>query len=310
MIAQSKPKGKKAFTPEQKEQYKTKKEAEKQDLEELYKKFMEKKTIKDFIGIISNYKQMHKYSLRNTLLVLAQAEKREDDKFVGILNSYINWKKQEIQVLKDSKGYKVRVPIFKKVENKVKENSPNKDKEEKTLTFFKLGNVFDISQTTEYENFKKQQKEIDEKIMKNSEIDYTTALNFTKNNFPKVRIEEDFKEQEKKGGYDPLGKYIILYQKSSHTLLHEIGHYLTITLLDIAGHITRDYAKNEILAELTAYLLLKQFDETLTYNFAYSNVWANRITDIFEVDEFITSFKTISQYISKIFETLENEIGE
>jgi antirestriction protein ArdC len=43
-----------------------------------------------------------------------------------------------------------------------------------------------------------------------------------------------------------------------HTLFHELGHQLTITILKLAGHITKDYAKNEILAELVAYLLLKK----------------------------------------------------
>lgn len=114
MISQSKPKYKKNFTPEQKEQYKQKKETEKLEIQELYEQFMTKKTIQDFIGIIANYKQMHKYSLHNLFLVLAQAEKREDEKFVGVLNSFLNWKKQDIQILKGSKAYKVLVPIFTK----------------------------------------------------------------------------------------------------------------------------------------------------------------------------------------------------
>ena len=79
--------------------------------------------------------------------------------------------------------------------------------------------------------------------------------------------------------------------------MHELGHHLTISVLKIAGDITKDYAKNEVLAELSSYLLLKKFDETITYNFAYSNVWANRITEIFEVDEFIKCYKAISNYI-------------
>jgi len=136
--------------------------------------------------IIANYKQLHKYSLRNICLVLAQAEKREDNEFVGVINSFLNWKKQEIQILKGSKGFKVIVPIFRKKE----EENKQKTKEEKTLTYFKVGNVFDISQTSEYENYKKEQEEIDNIIMKNSEIEYSTALNFTKTNFIKVKILE------------------------------------------------------------------------------------------------------------------------
>ena len=82
------------FAPEQKEAYKQKKEAEKQEYYELYKKFVEKKTIQDFIGIIANYKQVHNYSIGNLIYVMAQADQRGDKKFVGIMNSFQNWKKQ------------------------------------------------------------------------------------------------------------------------------------------------------------------------------------------------------------------------
>ncbi|MHA1457450.1 MAG: hypothetical protein ACTSR5_15995 [Promethearchaeota archaeon] len=58
------------FTPEQKEAYKQKKETEKQEYHDLYKKFVEKKTIQDFIGIIANYKQVHSYSFGNIFYVI------------------------------------------------------------------------------------------------------------------------------------------------------------------------------------------------------------------------------------------------
>ena len=74
--------------------------------------------------------------------------------------------------------------------------------------------------------------------------------------------------QEKKGSYDPLTHQITLYEKSSHTIFHELGHYITVSLIKIAGDIRKDYAKNEVLAELTAYLLMKSFNENISYNFA------------------------------------------
>ena len=296
MIVKNQVKGKRSFTSEQKEQYKQQKEAQKKDLYELYTKFLEKKTIKDFIGIIANYKQMHKYSLRNRCMVIAQAEQRQDNKFVGILNSFLNWKKQEIKILKGSKGYKVLVPIFYKKE---KETDTSIQEKDEVLRYFKIGNVFDISQTSEYENYLTEQQEIDKVIMKNAEIDYNIALDFVKNYFPNVRIKEDFKRQEKKGSYDPLTKDIILYEKSSHTVFHELGHFVTTTILKIAGHLTQEYAKNEVLAELFSYLLMKKFDENIKYNFAYSNCWAEHIKDNFEISEFEQDFKTIITYLEK-----------
>jgi len=71
-------------------------------------------------------------------------------------------------------------------------------------------------------------------------------------------------------------------------------------LLKITGDIHKEYAKNEVIAELISYLLMKSFDETIIYNFAYSNCWSNRITDTFEIDEFENDFKTITHYLAPL----------
>ena len=301
MESKTKKQYKNSFTPEQKKEYKQQKEVKKQQLIDLYHNFLAKHTIKDFIGTIANYKTMHNYSLRNIFMVLAQAEKRNDTKFVGVLNSFLNWKKQDIHVLKNSKGYKVLVPIFSKVRSL--ESNPHttteqdeKEDSKKILSYFKLGNTFDISQTTEYENYLKESKAIDKTIMKNAEIDYNTAFNFVKSNFPEVKITEQFKDQETKGEYNPQTKQIIIYDQSSHTILHELGHHITKSVLKFE---VKDYAKNEVLAELTAYLLMIRFDEHIDYNFKYSNVWSNRIRDTFEIQEFEQYFKSITKYLNK-----------
>jgi len=246
----------------------------------------------------------HKYSLRNICLILAQVEERGESKFVGILNSFYNWKKQDIQILKGSKGFKILVPIFGK-KNEEDNTSEDKEKDEKFLRFFKVGNTFDISQTSMYQSYLDEQEEIDKKIMKNHEIDYDTAINFVSQNFPQVKITEEFKEQSKKGSYDPLTKEIFIYEKSSQAVFHEIGHHITICYLGLAGDIIKEYAKNEIMAEITCYLLFQKFDDHVEYNFAYSNVWANRITDVFEIEEFEHIFNSISQFIEKEIDNSE-----
>ena len=50
MIIQSKTKGKRSFTPAQKQLYKAKKESEKEDLKALYEKFLEKKPLRRLLG--------------------------------------------------------------------------------------------------------------------------------------------------------------------------------------------------------------------------------------------------------------------
>ncbi len=304
MTTKSKSRYKNLFTVEQKQEYKAKKKAEKLEIQDLYNKFLAKKTIKDFIGIIVTYKQLHNYSIRNILLVLAQSEKREHKEFVGVVNSFANWRKQDIQIIKSNKAYKVRVPIFTKNidDDNTKPATVKNEKEEdqeKTLGYFKLGNVFDISQTSEYSKYIEEQKLIDKVIMKNHEIEYSIAFNFVKEHFPKLPLIEDFKHQEKKGSYNPHTHQITLYEKSSHTIFHELGHYLSVEILKIAGDIHKNYSKNEVIAELISYLLMVLFDKAVNYNFAYSNCWSNRITDTFELDEFENDFKAITQYLEK-----------
>ena len=306
MTTKSKTKYKKSFSAEQKVKYKQEKEAEKLEIYDLYKKFLAKKTIQDFIGIIAYYKQLHNYSIRNRILAIVQAEDRGHKEFVGVLNSFLNWKKQDIQILKGSKSYKVLVPIFNAKKNDEETTTQEGEKQEKILSYFKLGSVFDISQTDEYKNFLKERAEIDAKIMSNHEIDYNLALDFVKKNYPQIALKEDFKHQEMKGSYHPLTHQITIYEKSSHTVFHEVGHFLTIHVLKIAGDIHKNYPKNEVLAELTCYLLMKTFDENINYNFAYSNCWSNRITNTFEIDEFETDFKAITHYLEQ-FQTTRPE---
>ena len=105
---------------------------------------------------------------------------------------------------------------------------------------------------------------------------------------------------------NPNNKKIILYEKSSHTIFHELGHHITVSVLEITEHNSKNYAKNEVLAELFSYLLMKSFDENINFNFAYSNCWANRITNTFEIDEFEHIFKQIYEFLNKINPKVNN----
>ncbi len=202
-------------------------------------------------------------------------------------------------MLKGSKAYKVLVPIFKKIKTlELDSDGEEKEKDRQTLAFFKIGNTFDISQTSEYENYLKESEEIDNVIMKNAEIDYNIALNFAKDNFPELTIKEDFKSQDTKGQYDPATKEIFIYEKSSHTVFHELGHHIVKASLALD---INSYAKNEVLAELSAYMIMIRFDECIDYNFKYSNIWSNRITDTFDIEEFEQYYKKLTAFLSKFF---------
>jgi len=200
-------KGFREFTAEEKEQYKQQKEKEKKEVEENFHNFLTGQSVKDVIETIEIFQevpsfqaqetessdeiesppeekvsspQIHGYSIRNYLLVLSQARKRQDDNFVGIINSFWNWKKQGASVLKNpdkSKpySYKILVPVS----------------EGNILKGFKLGSVFDISQTNQYEEYLKQREENEKEIPWRDEIEYDQAIEFVKANFNEITIKEE-----------------------------------------------------------------------------------------------------------------------
>jgi len=310
-------KGFREFTPEEKEEYRKKKEQEKKETEENFQDYIEKQTIKDVIETIEKAQevpdyehpedvevteiseemdslhQIHGYSIRNYLLVLSQARKRQDDKFVGIINSFWNWKKQKANVQKNPDksqpySYKILVPVQK----------------DGVLKGFKLGSVFDISQTDKYEEYLNKTEEIKKEIEWQEEIEYDRAINFVNSNFSDISIEEDIKESDSRGSYDIESKVINIHEDTSHTVFHEIGKHIVYSELEIGENVEEGSMKEEILAEITCYLLMKKFEEEsdykINYNFGYSNSWGLNILDEFKFREFENIYATISDYVKKL----------
>ena len=313
-------KGFKEFTPEEKEEYRKQKEQEKKETEENFQEFLGGQTIKDVVGIIEkaqekpdyeppegvgeaeeteiseemdSLRQIHGYSIRNYLLVLSQARKRQDDKFVGIINSFWNWKKQKANVQKNPDksqpySYKILVPVEK----------------DGVIKGFKLGSVFDISQTDKYEEYLKQTEEIKKEIDWQDEIQYDQALKFVKANFSDITIEEDIKKSDTRGNYNAESKTINVHEDTSHTVFHELGKHIVYSELELGEDVEEGSMKEEILAEITCYILMKKFEEEseykINYNFGYSNSWNLNILDEFKFRKFENIYATISNYVKKI----------
>ncbi|MBD3340594.1 MAG: hypothetical protein GF353_15915 [Candidatus Lokiarchaeota archaeon] len=318
-------KGFREFTEKEKEEYRIKKEKEKEVVEQRFQDFLEKQTIKDIVEIIettkqtpefkleelesmevaeteesdkelieiSEYAQVHGYSIRNFLLVLSQAKNRGDDKFVGIINSFWNWKKQGVSVLKNpdkSKpySYKILVPV----------------KKEGTLKGFKLGSVFDISQTNKYDEFLINQQEAMSELPQKEEIDYDEGIRFVRTNFPNLNLIEDFRENDLMGDYNPQDMTLTIHQKDSHTLFHELGKHIIYNELELQNYPSQDPLKEEILAEITSYLLTKRFEKVdefkINYNFGYSNCWTHHILDEFKFGEFENTYSELSRYVNEL----------
>ncbi len=320
-------KGWKEFTEEEKEEYRRQKEEEKKQLQEDFEEFLETQTLKDVVESVDkirdleqvkdealnlderieqleeqdpekaeklrNLKERHGYSVRNYLMVLAQARNRGDKEFNGIINSYINWKRMGAQVKKNpdkSKpyGFKIFVPVFK-------------SKAQEELKGYKMGTVFDISQTNKYEDFLAQKEEVKKLAEEMEEIEYERALEFTDKNFPEVTIEEDITGE--KGTYEKDNKTIIVHKKTSHDVFHQLGTHISAK----KGLLTSDKdgeLKNEIVSEIGCYLLMKKFEEgqkyKINYDFGYSNIWATEILDSFKFTEFEKVYNELVEYIKEL----------
>ncbi len=247
--------------------------------------------------LLQNLKHVHEYSIRNYLMVLAQARKRQDNNFVGVINSYWNWKRQGAQVLKNpdkSKpySYKIFMPVFKK-----------KKTEGDYLSGFKIGNVFDISQTNKFEVYKEVREHAKEALEYKDEVDHETAVSFIEKNYPDLTIEVDHDMEQENGIYDSEANKITLKNESSHDLFHQIG-YFVVSELELKRTDEDANLQNEILAEITAYLLMKKLEiegkYKINYDFGYSHCWALNILDEFKFREFEKLYKDIQEYVSEL----------
>ncbi len=303
---------------------------EKEEAQVTFEEYVEEKTLQDVVEAVSNSKLLKSvrdealnieekikttedpekrekleaiqkkggYSVRNYLFVLAQARNRGDDKFVGVINSYWNWKRTGAQVNRNpdkSKpfGYKIFMPKFGK-------RKSGGD----FLAGFKMGTVFDISQTNRYEDFLAVREHAKDALEFKDEIDYETAVSFVENNFSGITIEIDSTIDAEKGTYNSDTNTIRLKEETSHGLFHQVGYKIIQSELEVS--ITDEDAeiKNEMLAEVTAYLLMKRFEEDSTYkvnyDFGYSNVWAKNILNEYKFREFEKLYNSIIKYVKDL----------
>lgn len=127
-------------------------------LRELTEKLQE--SVRDFMdgpkykAFLKQMAQFHSYSFNNQLLIAMQ---RPD---ATLCASYAGWRAQNRQVKKGEKGIKIICPAPYKVsylKDKIDpatgqpellaDGTPKKEKAEKTITYFKIGHTFDVSQT-------------------------------------------------------------------------------------------------------------------------------------------------------------------
>lgn len=253
------------------------------ELKQIYHDFLEKKDIKEIINFCVENKGKN-YSILNYLLAWKQAE-QQDLKFYGCLKPFSEWKKENTYIKSGAKSLKIFAPTFS-----VYEDSETKERKQSLRGFIPVP-VFDIGQTDSSAIKEYQEKE--NKILytrfENALINFDLVVEQLKN-YCNISIEYD--PNKINGCFIPSEQKIIIRNNNLNTLLHEFGHFLSY-------NDKLSYEKNEILAEVGSYLLIRKLGYSGEFNKNYANSWANSIKE-WKLGEFEKAVVVISDKIDNL----------
>ena len=233
-------------------------------LKEGMKEYVNSDKYKQFLQAISKF---HDYSIYNVHMMLLQ---KPD---ISLVASYRKWKTDfDRQVQKGEKGIKIWVPMTFKEKDKNGQPVLDVDGQEKTITRFKLGTVFDVSQTAGKE-IPKPVYNLESAVPDYQNI-YRAARHVSQENGVKISFQPiDF---EANGYYHIEKNEIVIADKKMSeaqilkTLFHEMAH-------SELHHHNDGYSRSEreLQAESIAYVVANHFGiDTSEYSFAYLHNWS------------------------------------
>ena len=245
-------------------------------LKEGMKNYLDSEEFKSFLDTMSKF---HNYSLNNIHLLKMQNPN------VSRVASFNKWKTDfERTVKKGSKALKIWVPYQVKTKISANQNelsfSPSEnemEEKEVTVTRFKLGNVFDVSQT----EGKELPKAINELTgdVKDYEDLYRAAKAVSMDNQVPISFEE-IKRESTNGYYSPDENRIVIskglkgQEQILKTIFHEMAH-ADLHRGSNAQYGDDQYRKQELQAESVAYVVANHFGfDTSSYSFGYLAIWA------------------------------------
>ena len=245
-------------------------------LKEGMKNYLDSEQFKSFLDMMSKF---HNYSLNNIHLLKMQNPN------VSRVASFNKWKTDfDRTVKKGSKALKIWVPYQVKTKIPVNQKelsfSPSEnemEEKEVTVTRFKLGNVFDVSQT----EGKELPKAINELTgdVKDYEDLYRAAKAVSIDNQIPISFEE-IKRESANGYYSPDENRIVISKglKGQEHILKTIFHEMAHSDLHRgtnAQYGDDQYRKQELQAESVAYVVANHFGfDTSSYSFGYLAIWA------------------------------------
>ncbi|HGQ6253643.1 TPA: PBECR4 domain-containing protein [Streptococcus pneumoniae] len=245
-------------------------------LKEGMKNYLDSEQFKSFLDTMSKF---HNYSLNNIHLLKMQNPN------ISQVASFNKWKTDfDRTVKKGSKALKIWVPYQVKtsipVHQKELDFTPAENEMEQkeiTVTRFKLGNVFDVSQT----EGKELPKAINELTgdVKDYEDLYRAAKAVSMDNQVSISFEEINRESTN-GYYSPDENRIVIskglkgQEQILKTIFHEMAHS-DLHRGTNAQYGDDQYRKQELQAESVAYVVANHFGfDTSSYSFGYLAIWA------------------------------------
>lgn len=280
------------------------------DLQDLKEKFMSGKSLQEIVSL--KYKTLgNNYSFYNNINAMYQCEAYGIE-FTGTMKGFKQWEKIGVNVIAEQKKNKlyILIPVFKYYN---KDNKPVFVKKgqdttglTKRLSYFSVGYIFDISQT-DSPDYTQYKTDIYDKIHYHTEMEsiikFSLALEFVKANFDQ-EIEIDKSADDPKhlpsglGCWNRSTRKITLHKKFSHTLLHEFSHDLQRDTLATLPKDKQSYAQNEVIAEISTFLIANTIYPDIEYNFNYSKCWSNNID--LDYSEFEKLFKVINTKVENL----------
>ena len=257
----------KNYTQEEKKAYAKERQTELnasiKEINDGVEKVFQSENWKNYLNFSSSF---HKYSVNNTIWLWLQNPNASQ------VASFLDWKKKERNIKKGEKGLKVYVPIPKKFSVK----NENGEEEQQIRMLFKVGYVFDISQT--------EGKDIP--TICNATInDDRVTQELIEKLIPKLESTTNFKikyldncDDGAFGWCNVLTCEIAILKEQSpleklSTLIHECSHALNRNK-NLKRKTTLEKCDEEIIAESVAYCTLKYFDlDTSSYSFEYIANW-------------------------------------
>lgn len=241
-----------------------------------------KKTWRSQCGLAYNRITKKKYSFLNQMLLA----------HVGEYASYKQWQQLGGQVRKGEKGEKIVFWTFLHKDENGQTVDPNKVPHDKLvkchkIPILKYHTVFHISQVEGVETCEESVKVSDFDKVPNAEALKHQYL--TRENIPLV--ESEVTEATYAPGKDqicvPMGERFKKSEEYYSTLFHEIihstGHEKRLARLEKAHFGDKNYAKEELVAEMGSAMILNQLgidtEATITNSTAYIQSWMSAITD-------------------------------